>query len=139
MREIDEIIIHCSASTFGNAALIDHWHRQNGWDCIGYHYVILNGSLANGFYNRGIDGVLESGRPEHVSGAHCLGRNANSIGVCLIGEGGYFTYSQMEQLKFLIKKLRQEHGDLNISFHSDYNKNKPMCPGITAQDLLGAV
>ena len=43
MREIKKIIIHCSDSEFGDAALIDKWHKERGWTGIGYHYVILNG------------------------------------------------------------------------------------------------
>jgi len=37
-----KVIIHCSDSSFGNAVLIDKWHRQRGFDNIGYHFVILN-------------------------------------------------------------------------------------------------
>jgi len=136
MREIDEIIIHSSDSTFGNAALIDHWHRERGWDCIGYHVVILNGKISSDQEGVFFDGQIETGRSLDRAGAHCLGRNEKSIGVCLIGKNGQFTDMQIKTLVELIKKLRESFGDLNVSFHSDYNKDKPMCPGITAQDLL---
>ena len=39
----DRITIHCSDSEWGNADVIDEWHKKRGWDGIGYHYVILNG------------------------------------------------------------------------------------------------
>ena len=42
MRKITEIIVHCSATAEGQdfrAADIDRWHRQKGWNGIGYHYV----------------------------------------------------------------------------------------------------
>ena len=39
-----EIILHCSDSEFGNAAIITKWHalpkpNGRGWSNIGYHYV----------------------------------------------------------------------------------------------------
>ena len=40
---------------------------------IGYHYVVL------------LDGTIQAGRPIERQGAHCVGHNANSIGICYIG------------------------------------------------------
>ena len=43
MRKIDSIIVHCSATKAGQdftAADIDRWHRERGFNGIGYHYVI---------------------------------------------------------------------------------------------------
>ena len=49
MRKINEIIIHCSATKEGKdfkAADIDRWHRERGFNKIGYHYVIdLDGTI----------------------------------------------------------------------------------------------
>ena len=76
MREINEIILHCSATREGHsyhAADIDQWHRARGFNKIGYHYVIT------------LDGTVEKGRDVEEVGAHCAGFNANSIGVCYIG------------------------------------------------------
>nr|WP_223225927.1 MULTISPECIES: hypothetical protein [Bacteroides] len=44
MRKIDSIIVHCSATKAGQdftAADIDRWHRERGFNGIGYHYVIF--------------------------------------------------------------------------------------------------
>lgn len=46
MRKIDSIIIHCSATQAGmdfSAKDIDRWHRAQGMNEIGYHYVVLAG------------------------------------------------------------------------------------------------
>lgn len=54
MRKITEIIIHCSATKEGmdfTVEDIDRWHRQRGFDSIGYHFVIYR------------DGSLHAGRP----------------------------------------------------------------------------
>lgn len=76
MRKINLIIIHCTATIEGRdytVSTIDSWHRQRGFDCIGYHYVVYR------------DGTVHEGRPVAKVGAHCAGHNANSIGVCYIG------------------------------------------------------
>ena len=52
MRNINEIIIHCTATPEGRhvtVADIDSWHRARGFASIGYHYVIyLDGSVHAG-------------------------------------------------------------------------------------------
>ena len=76
MRQIKYIILHCTATREGKAftaADIDRWHRARGWNGIGYHYVVR------------LDGTVEHGRPEAQIGAHCVGVNATSIGVCYVG------------------------------------------------------
>lgn len=90
---IKYIVIHCSASTFGDAESINKIHvRQNGWTKIGYHYVILNGYRDFESFKKGAktsDGLIETGRiitDEYVErGAHEPKFNSNSIGICLIG------------------------------------------------------
>ena len=81
MREINKIIIHCSATPEGQdftVQQIRQWHttpkpKGNGWSDIGYHFVIYR------------DGSVHKGRPLEQIGAHTLGYNANSIGICYIG------------------------------------------------------
>ena len=76
MRQIKQIIVHCSATKEGyhfTKADIDRWHKEQGYSCIGYHYVIY------------LDGSIHQGRAEDEIGAHCLGKNATSIGICYIG------------------------------------------------------
>lgn len=75
-RTVRTIIVHCSATPAGRdvtVADIDRWHRARGFRSIGYHYVVL------------LDGTVCPGRPEDAVGAHCLGQNATSIGVCYVG------------------------------------------------------
>ena len=77
MRDINRIILHCSATPEGrdiDAATIKDWHvNGNGWSDIGYHYVIK------------LDGDIETGRQLDKVGAHCKGHNKDSIGICYIG------------------------------------------------------
>ena len=76
MRDIDKIILHCSATPEGrdvSVQTIREWHKQRGWSDIGYHYVVM------------LDGTIEEGRPLERQGAHVRGHNKGSIGICYVG------------------------------------------------------
>ena len=76
MREINKIIVHCSATReFQDVKTeeIRRWHMDKGWSDVGYHYLIE------------LDGSINKGRPVERIGAHCKGHNNDSIGVCYIG------------------------------------------------------
>ena len=110
MRKINSLIIHCAATPEGKdftVADIDRWHKKRGWKGIGYHFVIYR------------DGSVHEGRPLAQAGAHCVGHNAESIGICYIGgldgEGkpkDTRTPQQKEALVKLVAELRQKY---NIS------------------------
>lgn len=135
MRKIDKIIMHCSDSPFGNAIMIDGWHRNNTppFDCIGYHYVILNGSDTLGI----TDGTIEIGRPLSVKGAHAFGHNSNSIGICLIGKPNpetskcKFSQAQLLSARKLCLHLMEKYniGVENILGHYELDDNKA-CPAM---------
>jgi len=125
MRKIDKIIIHCSDSETGNAVEINWWHENNGWDCIGYHFVILNGHEMEI-----LDGVIEPGRKLAHVGAHAKGYNKHSVGICLVGKD-YFTVHQMAAAKKLCLELMETFGlkPADIIGHYEVN-NKKTCPNI---------
>lgn len=125
MREIKEIIIHCSATPEGRHTTveeIDKWHKQNGWKGIGYHYVIY------------LDGSVHKGRPDEEIGAHCVGHNRNSIGVCYIGgvskdrvtPKDTRTEEQKDSFVKLLKELRQKYPNATIYPHNEFAKKA--CP-----------
>lgn len=129
MRKINEIIVHCAATPEGKnfkAADIDRWHRERKMKCIGYHYVV------------DLDGTVEPGRPESEIGAHCLGHNKNSIGVCYVGglaaDGrtpeDTRTAAQKEALLALLKKLRAKYPKASIHGHRDFAAKA--CPSFDA-------
>ena len=138
-----DVVLHCSASKFGNAALIDSWHRAKGWSMIGYHYVVLNGWISSIKYHNYFDGSVETGRPidddsdfeSNEIGAHTLGHN-NSVGVCLIGESNMFTVNQIFSVKKLLAMLKQQFGTINVYQHSDFDPiNKPNCAGFSKKQM----
>lgn len=130
MRIINEIIIHCSATPEGKDYTVNQirqWHKQRGFSDIGYHYVVYR------------DGSIHAGRPESQIGAHCLGHNAHSIGVCYIGgvaKDGKTpkdtrTAAQKASLIKLIKDLRKKYPNATIHGHREY-ANKA-CPSFDAK------
>jgi hypothetical protein len=143
-----KVIIHCSDSIWGNAAIIAKWHtlpkpNGRGWSNIGYHYVILNGKISPKAFNGYFDGHIETGRPLDDDnllevfeyGAHVKGLNRESIGICLIGESGNFTKKQIGSLEQMFTKLRQQFETIEVSQHSDWDDNKPHCAGL-GQDYI---
>jgi|GEM_PF-1584076 len=86
------IVLHISASKWGDAKEVEAWHRARGFDGIGYHGVILNGyRKSNLKYTAALNGKIEPGRADHLKGAHCkaAGMNACTLGVSLIGLPGF--------------------------------------------------
>lgn len=129
MRDINLIVIHCSASPNGASLfqpgktpveVIDGWHKGRGFkraygarvkqnpnlESIGYHFVIYtNGAVATG---RALDEV----------GAHAQGNNAHSIGVCMIGTD-HFTLPQWATLRGVIEGLAKMFPAARIVGHRD--------------------
>ena len=128
----DKLIIHCSDYSWGDAEEITRWHKERGFEDIGYHYVILNGRRkANDTYNESIDGLIEAGRSLDLQGAHCLTQNNRSIGICLIGKKD-FTSDQMQRLKELVRASCSFYGlDPTKDIYGHYEfEPKKTCPNL---------
>lgn len=107
MKTIDTIVIHCSATRAGmdvRASDIDKWHRERGFAMIGYNYVI------------DLDGTVEAGRPLTMNGAHCVGYNDHSVGICYVGGLDAFgrpfdtrTRAQKEAMHDLVSRLMERY------------------------------
>ena len=110
IRDWSGIVIHHLGEPAGDPQSIHRQHVAWGYQGLGYHFLIGNG---NGLG----DGVVHAGYRwmEQLPGAHVAGEagiehNANSIGICLIGNGDRrrFTDRQIEMLQALIGQLRAE-------------------------------
>ena len=105
------IIIHHSATDNGNAAIFDKDHREiNGWDGIGYDFVIGNGT------NSGDGQVEVTFRwKQQITGAHCKTddnwANEDGIGICLVGNFNNYPPSdrQMQSLAELVRFLQRRY------------------------------
>lgn len=119
MREIDYIIIHCSATPEGrevSTATIKSWHvDERGWSDIGYHYCVE------------IDGTIGHGRDLDISGAHTKGHNARSIGVCYVGgvdedmkPKDTLFGDQLDAMESLLKGLMDKYPNAKLSGHNEF-------------------
>ena len=127
MNRPNKIIIHCSATQEGKnfkAKDIDQWHRQRGFKKIGYHYVI------------DLDGTVENGRDETENGAHTVGHNTSSIGICYIGglakDGKTPKDTRTEEQKIamykLVDKLMKKYNIPLEKVYGHYNFANKACP-----------
>jgi len=130
MREIDKIIVHCSATREGQdipVETIKKWHVEGrGWSDIGYHFYI------------DINAKIWKGRDIQKIGAHCSGNNRSSIGICYCGgveaDGktpkDTRTESQKESLLSVLKTLKAMFPESTIYSHNEF-ANKA-CPSFDA-------
>ena len=132
-RIIKYLVVHCSATPEGRAHTakdIDTWHRQRGFNEIGYNYVIL------------LDGTVELGRDVDKIPAHVEGHNIDSIGICYIGgidkntlePKDTRTPAQKEALVKLLKELKELYPNAVIQGHRDFAGVKKACPSFDAKD-----
>ena len=125
MRHIDLIVVHCSATRsncpFPVTALISC--HQDRFGFTGYHYYITR------------NGHVYQTRHEQLMGAHALGYNLHSLGVCY--EGGLDpqgrpadtrTARQKKALLTLLKRLKAEHQHARIVGHRDLPGVRKACP-----------
>ena len=129
MREINKIIIHCSATREGEnfeVAEIRKWHLARGFSDIGYHFYI------------DLYGEIHKGRDIAKIGAHCKGHNRNSIGICYCGgvEADGKTPKdtrydcQKKSLIAVLRTLKAMYPNAVIHSHNDF-ANKA-CPSFNA-------
>ena len=132
MREIDKIIIHCTATKEGKDYSVDtvrKWHLKRGWSDIGYHFLIR------------LDGTIEKGRDVNRIGAHCKGHNKGSIGICYVGgcdsslkPKDTRTDAQRESLNKLLLELKTVYPLATIHGHNEFSSKA--CPSFDVQTEL---
>jgi len=125
MRKIDLIVIHCSATRCNRpypvTTLISDHDKRFGFT--GYHYYITR------------DGKTYQTRHEQLVGAHAVGYNQHSIGVCY--EGGYNargqpadtrTEAQKASMRRLLKDLMKRFPAAEVLGHRDLPGVHKDCP-----------
>lgn len=130
------LVLHHSASRGGDAQIIDRDHvSQNGWDGIGYHFVIGNG----------VDMPL--GRIEatfrwrqQIHGAHAGAQpaqkpyNIDGVGICLIGNYDHDALAPLAERRLieLCAQLIDRIPTLSVGRiigHRDVPGKSTVCPG----------
>ena len=132
MRQINKIIVHCSATREGQNISVDTirgWHVEGrGWSDIGYHFYI------------DLHGDIYKGRDIAKIGAHTKGQNRNSIGICYCGgvevDGktpkDTRTEEQEDSLLAVLRTLKAMYPEAVIHSHNDFARKA--CPSFNATE-----
>lgn len=111
------LVYHHTASVQISPEKINEMHSNKGWSGIGYHYYIRK------------DGTIYNGRPEDAVGAHAIGKNKDSIGICLEGnfEQEKLTKAQEDALVSLSIEMILKYNIKDSMGHKDVYST--LCPG----------
>ena len=120
-HEAPPVVIPDTAKRFD---IVDQYHKSKGWGGIGYHAFIER------------DGELKQGRADNEEGAHTIGKNQESLGICMAGNMDLQdpTTAQVETLtKWLKEKMAQYNIPIeNVVPHRRFaNKS---CYGLRLKD-----
>ncbi|WP_231169964.1 N-acetylmuramoyl-L-alanine amidase [Clostridium botulinum] len=112
------LVLHHAQHNTWNVYDIHNFHKnEKGWSGIGYHFFITK------------NGKIYRGRPERCVGAHCLGHNGYTIGIC--AQGNFMVekmpYSQKLALINLCGYLCSKYTIKAIKGHKDLIATD--CPG----------
>ena len=115
-KQTKYIVLHHRAGN-GDVKSIHKQHLNRDYAGIGYHFYVRKG------------GGIYSGRPLEMQGAHCIGYNSKSVGICF--EGNFETEKmpkvQLEAGRELLKYLKAIYPKAEIRRHRDLNSTA--CPG----------
>lgn len=128
LEKVEYIIIHHTQRNNDWPAFVKFRHLYlRGWEDIGYHWLIGNTRPFT------IDGKVYAGRSEQFQGAHALGYNDNSLGVCLVGDFDKIVPSkkQLDALfRLVLFKMSQYNIPVeNILGHRELSGVTKTCPG----------
>lgn len=130
-RKWKYIVIHHSATDEGSSLYFDKYHQGRGWEGIGYHFVIANGTKEKQ------DGQIEVSPRwlKQKDGSHCRASNMNetAIGICLVGNFNkeYVSSKQLDALVYLVNILREYYKIplKRIIGHNQVSGARTECPG----------
>lgn len=102
----------------GDVMSIHKSHQSRGWAGIGYHFYVRK------------NGEIWRGRPQNAVGAHCVGFNAMSVGVCF--EGNYENEKSMPKTqknagREIVAYLRRQYPNARVVRHGELTATA--CPG----------
>lgn len=119
-----KVIVHhtaINADTTSILGIYDYHTKENGWNCVAYHYMIMN-SIIYKLHN-------DEDRTPHAYGA-----NDNAISVCMQADYNvrYPTLSEYWQVSSIVTRLC---GRYNLSCddvlgHGELDGNSTDCPGV---------
>ena len=117
MRQVDLIVVHCSATREDRCFTefdLETAHRRRGFNGAGYHFYVRK------------NGAIKATRPLERIGAHAKGHNAHSVGICY--EGGLDsdgrpkdtrTEWQRHSMQVLVLTLLRNYPGARVCGHRD--------------------
>jgi hypothetical protein len=120
------VVVHHSASPLHTSLVsIEGTHLREGYATVGYHAVILG------------KGELVHCRPLPIAGAHAPRRNADSIGLCIVGDNRFeasrWVPAQTETARRYLDALELIAPGLELIGHRDVRAT--LCPGMSTAEL----
>lgn len=125
MREINNIVIHCTATPqdVQISGILNYWRHSLGWANPGYHYIIDP------------DGVLHHIHPLSKIANGVKGHNSDSIHISYIGgvDQDYNpldnrTEGQLITMESLVRTMAEIYPDADIKGHRDFENVTKACP-----------
>ncbi|MEL6636186.1 MAG: N-acetylmuramoyl-L-alanine amidase [Bacteroidota bacterium] len=125
---VTHLIVHHAASTNASSdwagvvrSIWDFHVNTNGWDDIGYNWLIDP------------NGVVYEGRGNDIQGAHFCGRNSGTAGFCMLGNFNT-TEAQPAAVESLVEMLAWKNCDRDLdplatTFHNSSARNLPVIAG----------
>lgn len=137
--DFDSVVIHHSGNSGEkDPKEIEEQHMvKNGWDDVGYHYLIHP------------NGTIYEGRKIYHKGSHVSGANTKKIGILLMGDYSQqwwdfddtLSKSHISTANSLIKTLKTKFPSIRkLGGHKEYLPGKGYtCPGNLIMDVIGKV
>jgi len=120
MRQINNIVIHCSATPQSAkvSSIVNYWRNEKGWKAMGYHKIIDK------------DGCVHELATDDQICNGVAGHNKDSLHVCYIG--GQFTDdrtdAQKKALREVVKDWSLKYPKARILGHRDFPNVAKACP-----------
>lgn len=129
------LVIHHSASRAGDARTFDGEHLGRGWDGIGYHFVIGNGSpLPLGYVEATYRWRLQSHGAHAGPGPEQAPYNQDGLGICLVGNFADAPLDPFQERRLVDLCVQLIHHVPTLSVnhiigHRDVPGKATACPG----------
>lgn len=139
-----KIIIHHSATpdrTLRDFTAIKEYHiKVRKFSDIGYHYVIERVGLRKETGDLYDNYVINYGRKPNIVGAHALYHNADSIGICVIGNFNIDEVAYAQELTLIelctsLCAVFRINAD-NIFGHGELLRTNTECPGKHLKEII---
>lgn len=132
LAQVKRLIVHHSASPRETTLeQIDGWHREKGFEGVGYHWIIE------------AEGAVRQGRSPTLQGAHAKGANGDSWGVCVTGNntmpGQQWSPVQVDALRKFVDSVRMLVPGIRVYGHRDVpgGLTRTECPGLDVRAIVG--